>query len=174
MTKLNCKCDFCKISFYRKPSQLSKYNKYFCNRKCRSNYTKALFPKIKTNCTFCEKEIEKTKNQIRSSKAGYSFCNNICKNKYISKENRWSDNPFDYRSRIKRIQETANNACQKCGYNEDVRMLDVHHNDGNHKNNSWDNLRCVCLWCHQRHHRCKVDLTVSPLFNSKGEILFTR
>lgn len=32
-------------------------------------------------------------------------------------------------------------------------MFDIHHNDENHHNNNWSNLRCVCAWCHIKHHR---------------------
>lgn len=49
-------------------------------------------------------------------------------------------------------------------------MFDVHHADGNHSNNKWMNLRCICSWCHGKHHR-KVELieNIPPLFISEQE-----
>ena len=43
--------------------------------------------------------------------------------------------------------------CVRCGLqHEDKRVFDVHHKDGNHSNNSPDNLETVCPTCHRLHH----------------------
>ena len=55
------------------------------------------------------------------------------------------------------LYEKARNTCQKCGYNEDKRMLDIHHYDHNHQNNKCNNLRVLCVWCHMKCHRLKEE-----------------
>ena len=39
--------------------------------------------------------------------------------------------------------------CAKCGFTGDPCQLDVHHIDGNHTNNSVDNLETLCANCHR-------------------------
>ncbi len=167
----NCSCRNCKADLYRKPSYLQRYKMVFCDRECRTKFNRSQHVKLKLACSFCSKEIEKTQAQKRASKTGLSFCNNECKNTYIARNSRWSGNPFDYRGRKDKIFEAAKSSCQKCGYNEDVRMLDVHHHDEDHQNNCWTNFRCVCVWCHQEYHRCGVELDLPTLFDREGSIV---
>lgn len=43
--------------------------------------------------------------------------------------------------------------CQRCGFEAVVRdQMDVHHRDGNHKNNSVENLESLCANCHRLEH----------------------
>jgi 5-methylcytosine-specific restriction endonuclease McrA len=39
-------------------------------------------------------------------------------------------------------------ACQRCGYDEEPRILEVHHKDGNPDNNVLENLLVLCPNCH--------------------------
>lgn len=165
----NCFCSYCKNQLYRKPSYLKRYSKVFCGKTCQTANEKDQSKKVQVNCSHCSKEISKTQSQLRASKTGLSFCDNQCKNTYISRNSRWSGNPFDYRSRKKYLIEHSGKACQNCSYNEDERMLDVHHNDGDHQNNDWSNLRVVCVWCHQKHHRCNELLVLPPLVDTDGK-----
>jgi 5-methylcytosine-specific restriction endonuclease McrA len=42
------------------------------------------------------------------------------------------------------------NVCNRCGFiPEDTCQLDVDHIDGNHKNNSLNNLQTLCANCHR-------------------------
>ena len=47
--------------------------------------------------------------------------------------------------------------CEICGKPD---AMDVHHRDGNHLNNSPDNLARICRSCHIRHHRPKGSCTI--------------
>lgn len=40
--------------------------------------------------------------------------------------------------------------CAACGYNEDERILEVHHIDENRTNNKIDNLVILCPNCHKK------------------------
>ncbi len=45
---------------------------------------------------------------------------------------------------------SKNRTCFECAItNEDIRFFDVHHKDGNHKNNNIDNLVLLCPNCHR-------------------------
>ena len=47
--------------------------------------------------------------------------------------------------------------CETCGK---PAATDVHHRDGDHTNNSRDNLERICRSCHIRHHRPKGSCTI--------------
>jgi len=40
------------------------------------------------------------------------------------------------------------NECEMCGYKEHLEILQVHHIDGNRKNNKLENLMILCPNCH--------------------------
>ena len=40
--------------------------------------------------------------------------------------------------------------CAICGWDEDVRILEVHHIDENHDNNELNNLMILCPICHKK------------------------
>lgn len=40
--------------------------------------------------------------------------------------------------------------CSMCGFNEDVRLLDVDHKDDNHQNDAIENLQVLCVMCHAK------------------------
>lgn len=164
MLKTNCSCFHCGKEIYRKPSRLKKNNRNFCSIECSSKTIKEEFGTYKEyDCNQCGKKVIKTKNQRRSSKSGLCFCGNDCKNSYIASNLRWSDNPLSHRQRRPRLLESSNHCCQKCGYNDFPELLDIHHNDGDHSNNKWENLRVVCVRCHQEHHRAGIDLKLPAL-----------
>ena len=49
--------------------------------------------------------------------------------------------------------------CACCGYDEDVRILQVHHRDENHSNNAVENLVILCPNCHWKLTLHLYDLT---------------
>jgi len=51
----------------------------------------------------------------------------------------------------KNIIELYNNQCADCGMEfilKNKKLRNIHHIDGNRKNNQLDNLKLVCFWCH--------------------------
>lgn len=61
-------------------------------------------------------------------------------------------------NRIKKIV----GRCQVCGFNENVKILDVHHIDKNKKNNDPRNYIVLCPNCHAKVHRLNFDLSTVP------------
>ena len=56
--------------------------------------------------------------------------------------------------RVPPHRKHVKDTCERCGLqDDDVRLFDVHHIDGDHENNDVANLRTLCPNCHRREHR---------------------
>ncbi len=154
MLKLNC--EFCGKEIWKKPSCVKKYKHFYCNRECRFKDVRAKQPRV--NCSACGQEVILGKGRKKKSRTGLHFCDNKCKNPYIARYKRWAENPDYHKNRRPVILQAAECKCQNCGYDEDIRMLDIHHYDGTNSNNEWSNLKSLCVWCHVGLHRKAVIL----------------
>ena len=131
----------------------------FCNSSCAASFNNKGVCKHgqkkpeHSYCLNCGKEITSSRH----------FCDNTCYAEYERKQ---------YIERWKRGEETGiigedgiatavrkymfekhNNACQKCGWNQvnpftGVVPLQIHHIDGDCKNNQENNLELLCPNCH--------------------------
>lgn len=100
------------------------------------------------------------KCNINSTQDG-RYCNS-CRNKNRSSyfKKRYVDNGGYRNHRIKtkefrikeKILEIFNNSCNKCGWNKENEILQIHHKDRNQKNNLIENLELLCPTCHHYHH----------------------
>jgi hypothetical protein len=88
------------------------------------------------------------------AKSGLFFCSRKCKEaaqsiggiKAIQPGHYGTTNGiYGYRERALRHYGSR---CQSCGYEKDVRMLDVDHIDSNRSNAALSNLQILCVWCH--------------------------
>lgn len=52
----------------------------------------------------------------------------------------------------KQTRERANHVCEMCGFEGDEKSTDMHHKDGNKRNNSPENRQCLCKDCHAKIH----------------------
>ena len=68
--------------------------------------------------------------------------------KFTQKPNapRWKDSQ-NYRLKA---FENFKHQCAVCGWDEDERLLEVHHIDSNRSNNELDNLCILCVLCHRK------------------------
>jgi hypothetical protein len=143
------KCDYCKNDVW-KPKHALRNNNY-CSIVCRA---RAREHKIESKCSTCGKIISRTPSQIKRSKSGLLFCDRSCKEYAQGLESGIAAiQPYHYGSagglysyRDKALKYRK--FCEICGYSEEIRMLDVHHRDGNRRNNKLANLQVLCVWDH--------------------------
>lgn len=127
----------------------------FCSKSCSTTYTnkQRQYNKKPLNVCFnCGKETPNEK-----------YCSNECQkeHEYVQYISSWKEHKIDGSSApygvsryIRRyLLEKYNNSCQCCGWNKENPFthnipLEIHHIDGNYKNNSEDNLQLLCPNCH--------------------------
>lgn len=83
------------------------------------------------NCAYCGKEIYRTLSEINKNQSGLFYCSRLCGNlhkNWLRKENGEWDQSYNYRNRAFLKFE---HKCAVCGWNEDERILEVHHIDEN-------------------------------------------
>lgn len=101
-------------------------------------------------CAFCGKEIYRNPSQLKKSISKLYYCSKECSNRHknqIREEAGEWDNSVNYR---RRAFESFSHKCFVCGWDEDERILEVHHKDENRKNNEIDNLVILCPTCHRK------------------------
>jgi len=133
-------CDYCGSIVYKSLSQLnaSKSGKHFCSKECSGKYiSESINNNFNVVCDYCDKPFRKSPSSIGKT----NFCSRICWEKYIQ-----SDSPSYYRKFKK-------DKCEYCGLIPINKcQLDIHHNDGNKKNNESENLITLCANCHRLIH----------------------
>lgn len=136
---------------------VDRFRKKFCNSSCAASFNNRNVTrhrnKQKAHCLNCGKEID-SRNK---------FCNNTCHAEYERRQyiERWKQGKEtgitgkDGIATAIRIYlfEKHNNSCELCGWNQinpytGVVPLQIHHIDGNCKNNSEENLQLLCPNCH--------------------------
>lgn len=105
-------------------------------------------------CLNCNKKLVATQKK---------FCCNKCQKEFQYKEKiqEWKNGEFDGMSGQyglskyvkKYMLEKAEYKCEECGWNKinpytQLIPLEIHHKDGNHRNNSEENLQVLCPCCH--------------------------
>lgn len=146
------KCKICNANFYVKPSHLKLgYGKY-CSRKCQflgQKKGKLVY------CHICRKETWKTPRALKCSKSKKYFCSKSCQTIWRNKKfsgkfhSNWQGGENVYRRLM--IKSKIPKKCQLCGI-KDKRVLVVHHQDLNRKNNNLNNLIWLCRNCHYLKH----------------------
>ena len=56
-------------------------------------------------------------------------------------------------NRVPKYRANKGGVCERCGFVPEVSaQLEIHHKDGNHSNNTAENLMTVCANCHRLYH----------------------
>lgn len=146
-------CDVCGKQFERELKRYKQaqkeHSRMFCCDECFRHRDSVL-----CECTECGKEIWRRKSQIKRSKTGNVFCSRSCATAYHNKTIKCGEkNPnfidgyATYRTKAMRVYP---HKCAVCGWQEDERILEVHHIDENRHHNSDDNLIILCPICHKK------------------------
>lgn len=138
-TGQNLQCDFCGKVIYRAAWQIASSEKHYCSTECRSNARRR---RSLVECKYCGRKVERRFCEIEGKES--FFCSRDCKLQYFV------ENPGPYVPRERLIIERA--VCDMCGLRE-LDILEIHHKDGNRRNNAEENLLVVCPSCHARIHR---------------------
>lgn len=150
-TMKKVQCSVCnkeyEIELKRYNAKIKENSAFYCSDECKSHKNSVL-----CKCANCGKEIWRTKSQLARSKTGNVFCSRSCANSLNNKifksgNNHPSFKGTDYR---KLAFNTYPHCCAVCGYDEDIRLLEVHHIDENHNNNNVENLILLCPLCHRK------------------------
>ena len=115
---------------------------------------------IEVECAYCHKKFLKLKSRLKNSKSGLYFCcrehKDLAQKLDSGKKfdilrpehyGKLSDSSYNYREKAFREYE---HKCAICNYNEEPKILQVHHIDENRQNNSIDNLIILCPNCHAK------------------------
>ena len=143
---IETKCIECQSIFKTAAYNIRKGNGKYCSTTCR--YAKS---RIKTQCSYCNKDIIKSRKKVEKQKTKYIFCSNKCKyDAVVSPVHDFHTGMprtrnLSYRKFALRNKE---HACVRCGYSEHIELLDIDHIDSNRINNSLDNLQVLCVMCH--------------------------
>ena len=133
--------------------ELTKSQVKFCSHSCSAHYTNT-YRAEKRYCKNCGKELIESQRE---------FCSHECQNdfyygKYIK---RWKSGEEDglngeygISKHIRRYLMSKNSyKCEICGWGETNKYtntipLEIHHIDGNYRNNKEENLQLLCPNCH--------------------------
>lgn len=153
MTKVRCKkkVDKC-LRCFKEFKHFNYDNQKYCSKECADNRLK-----VEAVCQICGKPLLRPKSQTSRNEKNY--CSRECYNLRS-----------DAIRRLKRGTTFWRNLLNgsKCECGEDrVYLLQIHHVDGNHHNNSKNNLEIVCPTCHTKRH-LKKDKSGNWVYHPKS------
>lgn len=142
-------CLLCSRNFIRPIGRT--WLKQYCSRDC---VNKSKVTQVHLECHVCKTEFFMKRSRLKRSKSGLYFCSKKCKDHAQSLEGGVTQiQPPHYGHGQSSYREIAYRyypkVCDRCGYAEHIEILEVHHIDGNRKNNKKENLRVLCPNCHR-------------------------
>ena len=148
--KVELKCNDCGYVWSTTASSVLYVGKFAYTHQCPSCGLHKLQKQI-VKCSFCGKEIERLPSEIAKNKSGHFYCSRECGNRHknqLRKESgEWDNGLSNYRLRAMEFYE---HKCICCGWDEDERILEVHHIDENRNNSHISNLCLLCPTCHRK------------------------
>lgn len=133
---------------------LTRYQIKFCSKRCAASYNNIRRQKKMKYCAQCNKPLTNLHSK---------FCSNKCQMQYKYEEfiKEWKNSnetgvigASDISKHIRRyLREKHNNKCELCGWGEinehtNLVPLQIHHIDGDCRNNKEENLQLLCPNCH--------------------------
>lgn len=113
--------------------------------------------RVEVECAYCKQKYLIAPSKLDKSKSGLHFC---CREHKDAAQSLQSGSEFDIMRplhygisggdyRFKAFQ-AYEHKCAICGWDEDERILEVHHIDSNREHNELDNLIILCPTCHRK------------------------
>lgn len=142
---INIQCANCNKEFLTRVNSSQK----FCSRECASS-SRAFA--VNLTCALCKKAFQRKESQTKQSRSGIFFCGRACKESAQRQSIFPEIMPNHYGCSIRaKLNTKFDNKCSGCFENREY-LLQIHHIDGNNKNNADDNLELVCGRCHVVRH----------------------
>ena len=152
---IKTKCNCCNKVVMKDNNQYRKFKHHYCSRSCAAKMNNKKHKKEMPRCLFCSNYCTHRNNKYCSHKC-------IIANKDNKMYKKWKEGTlscYNYTSgNLNKwirtfIINKYNNKCAKCGWNKvnvttNKSPLEVHHIDGDYKNNNENNLICLCPNCH--------------------------
>ena len=148
------KCVTCGAPFWAKQRFRVRGKAKYCGRKCARAAQRR---RVKLECSRCGVSFERPPSKV-TGRHGLVFCSRRCKDltqrlssgPSLIQPTHYTDGQYvDYR---KLAFDRYAHCCANpmCGWDEDPRILEVHHFDGDRMNNEPENLVILCPICHRK------------------------
>lgn len=145
---VNKKCKLCAKDFLCRKGKKSE----FCSVNCVNTYRT---DRVEVICSWCDKKFNKVRSTLKKSKSGLYFCSRECKDSAQKLGGIEQIMPPHYGTKPVHYRELfcdEEMKCNRCGYDEFIPSVQIHHIDHNKKNNNKSNLMPLCANCHQAFH----------------------
>ena len=113
--------------------------------------------RVEVECAYCKQKYFIPPSKLNKSKSGLHFC---CREHKDAAQSLQGGSEFDIMRPLhygvvggdyRQIAfKTYEHKCAVCGWDEDERILEVHHIDSNREHNELDNLIILCPTCHRK------------------------
>lgn len=149
---VKCENPECQKDFWKLRKEYNRKQHHYCSHKCCSIH-KTTSGTVSVICAYCQKSFYKRKSTLKNAKNGLYFC--CKKHKDIAQRldgikeihpTHYSKNGQYHSYRMNAFSHYENK-CSGCGDN-DIRILEVHHIDGDRSHNDITNLMILCPKCH--------------------------
>jgi hypothetical protein len=173
-TKVSTICQQCATEFLAEKRDLKRGRGKFCSLKCFYDSIrdiKKVSHDANVTCSTCGTDFYKRPSELKGSKSGLYFCTRACKDKAQKIGGIEAIQPDHYGTAsgihtYRDILKTCDSPeCERCGYDEHIEILQVHHRDRNRMNNKESNLEILCPNCHHWEHFSKKD----GMYGRKGK-----
>jgi 5-methylcytosine-specific restriction endonuclease McrA len=151
--RTGCKitCDNCGNEFVKAVKNIRKHKHNFCCVRCAHEYpTKK---RIFLRCSTCGDEFTRPRYATSAPKHNHHFCSRKCKDIAQRIGGIIEIQPSNYQDGHTTYRDTTirrdGAICFQCGYKKHSEALEVHHIDGNRRNNKQENLVVLCCNCHR-------------------------
>ncbi len=145
-THIKVTCAICSVEFLVIPFR-AKTAKY-CSRKC---YYQSQYKQTEHHCSHCGKAVMRRTWDGRHYKSFY--CSIECRHNNRRKSDDATTSTA-IRSWMKRRGWLEK--CERCGLDSPKQILVIHHKNRDRKNNTRENLECLCPNCHATEHYVKT------------------